>query len=296
MYGYIYKTTNLISGKIYIGQKKSNIFLANKYLGSGIRLKEAVAKYGQNNFDVVLIDTAETKEELDAKEIYWIDYYDSKNKAIGYNIANGGYWSTNYHSGMLGKTQSNKQKTAVSTYMKNRIVTEETRIKMSNSAKNRTKNRKTINGKHWIYKENHIIPINSQDINYYLSIGYKLGSPKSETVKNNLKIKYSNGIYVHKDTIIKFISLEELPYYKANGFIEGKGKRSKSVGNNISKAKKNTIAITDGQKLKYIKPDDWEQYKEKGYYKCSLITFNKINEKYKETPDELREHLKILQN
>ena len=29
MYGYIYKTTNLVNGKIYIGQKKSNTFYQN---------------------------------------------------------------------------------------------------------------------------------------------------------------------------------------------------------------------------------------------------------------------------
>lgn len=38
MYGYIYKTTNLINGKIYIGQKKSEKFLGINYLGSGKRL------------------------------------------------------------------------------------------------------------------------------------------------------------------------------------------------------------------------------------------------------------------
>ena len=38
MYGYIYKTTNLVNGKIYIGQKKSDVFLGDKYLGSGKKL------------------------------------------------------------------------------------------------------------------------------------------------------------------------------------------------------------------------------------------------------------------
>lgn len=39
MYGYIYKTTNLINGKIYIGQHKANKFLGQSYLGSGKRFK-----------------------------------------------------------------------------------------------------------------------------------------------------------------------------------------------------------------------------------------------------------------
>ena len=38
MYGYIYKTTNLITKKFYIGKRVSSKFLGNKYLGSGVRL------------------------------------------------------------------------------------------------------------------------------------------------------------------------------------------------------------------------------------------------------------------
>ena len=42
MYGYIYKTTNTVNNKIYIGQKKSEIFLKESYLGSGKYLKNAI--------------------------------------------------------------------------------------------------------------------------------------------------------------------------------------------------------------------------------------------------------------
>lgn len=45
MYGYIYQTTNLINGKVYIGQHMSESFDAN-YYGSGKWLKRAIAKYG----------------------------------------------------------------------------------------------------------------------------------------------------------------------------------------------------------------------------------------------------------
>lgn len=44
MIGYIYKTTNLINGKIYIGQKRSKKFLKERYLGSGKILKKAIKK------------------------------------------------------------------------------------------------------------------------------------------------------------------------------------------------------------------------------------------------------------
>ena len=42
MFGYIYKTTNIITNKIYIGQKQSSVFLNNQYLGSGRYLKNAI--------------------------------------------------------------------------------------------------------------------------------------------------------------------------------------------------------------------------------------------------------------
>lgn len=56
MYGYIYKTTNTINGKIYIGQKKSSEFLGVQYLGSGKILKSAINKYGVEAFIVEVIE------------------------------------------------------------------------------------------------------------------------------------------------------------------------------------------------------------------------------------------------
>jgi hypothetical protein len=86
----IYKTTNLINGKIYIGQfsgKRND----EKYFGSGILIKNALKKYGQNNFIKEIIeDNIKTTDLLDEREKYWINFYDSTNLEIGYNIAKGG--------------------------------------------------------------------------------------------------------------------------------------------------------------------------------------------------------------
>lgn len=90
MYGYIYKTTNLLNNKIYIGQKKSNEFLHEKYLGSGKYLLNSIRKHGKENFKVELIDTANSKEELSQLEIYYISKYNATDVNIGYNIAKGG--------------------------------------------------------------------------------------------------------------------------------------------------------------------------------------------------------------
>ena len=39
-----------------------------------------------NNFAKEIIDTAETIEELSVKEKYWISFYSSTERKIGYNI------------------------------------------------------------------------------------------------------------------------------------------------------------------------------------------------------------------
>lgn len=70
MFGYIYKTINLINGKIYIGQHIAKEFEAEKYLGSGILLHKAVKKYGKENFKVILLESCDSKEQLDDRERY----------------------------------------------------------------------------------------------------------------------------------------------------------------------------------------------------------------------------------
>lgn len=67
MYGYIYKTTNLINNKIYIGQHKSDRF-DESYFGSGKLLKQAIQKYGKENFIVIMLDICDSKQLMDHKE------------------------------------------------------------------------------------------------------------------------------------------------------------------------------------------------------------------------------------
>lgn len=87
MYGYIYKTTNLINGKIYIGKRKGK-FTAS-YKGSGKYLRNAVHKYGADNFSVEVIEYCESLVVQNERERYWIAYYRSVGAKM-YNIADGG--------------------------------------------------------------------------------------------------------------------------------------------------------------------------------------------------------------
>ena len=89
MWGYIYKTTNLITGQIYIGQHQRARF-TTKYKGSGTLIRGAILKYGEHNFKVELLERCKDQQELDLREQYWIDYFHSREPAIGYNQSLGG--------------------------------------------------------------------------------------------------------------------------------------------------------------------------------------------------------------
>lgn len=89
MWGYIYKTTNKINGKIYIGQHARSRF-TTKYKGSGTLIQGAFIKYGRENFIVELVERCKDQQQLDEREEYWITKLDSRNPLIGYNQSRGG--------------------------------------------------------------------------------------------------------------------------------------------------------------------------------------------------------------
>ena len=96
MFGYIYKTTDLSNGKIYVGKHHSSKFVGIKYVGSGLlitRIRKRCLKDGiplEERLSVEMIDSADNLEELNQKEIYWINKLDSRNPQIGYNKRKGG--------------------------------------------------------------------------------------------------------------------------------------------------------------------------------------------------------------
>lgn len=83
----VYKTTNLVNGKIYIGKDSNN---DKYYLGGGKLLKQAIKKYGRKNFKKEVLEECKSPEELNEREIYWINELKSRESAVGYNITVGG--------------------------------------------------------------------------------------------------------------------------------------------------------------------------------------------------------------
>lgn len=83
----VYKTTNIVNGKIYVGKDTKD---DPNYLGSGTYLRNAIKKYGRENFKKETIERCETNEQPCKREIYWIKELDARNTSIGYNISLGG--------------------------------------------------------------------------------------------------------------------------------------------------------------------------------------------------------------
>lgn len=95
MFGLIYKILNTCNGKVYIGQTTQSLkdriaqhkCDSNRNRSSALHC--AIRKYGFECFEVEQIDHAHSREELNNKERYWIDYYNSISPN-GYNLTTGG--------------------------------------------------------------------------------------------------------------------------------------------------------------------------------------------------------------
>ena len=96
--GVIYKITNKTNGKIYIGQTRvtepqrwqQHVWYANNCPNNdSILLCYAIRKYGKENFQREIIEECDNSQ-LNEREIYWINHYNSTDKNVGYNITLGG--------------------------------------------------------------------------------------------------------------------------------------------------------------------------------------------------------------
>lgn len=120
---YIYEIRNNINNKIYVGIRSCKCVIENDaYMGSGKNIKLAIKKYGIKNFTKRIIQTFETRDELLKREA---DIVNSEfvSRIDTYNMALGGQAGKLFdreNNPNLGSKRSNESK-----------------IKMSNSAKNR---------------------------------------------------------------------------------------------------------------------------------------------------------------
>lgn len=104
----IYLIINKVNGAQYVGQTVNCIykrFKEHTIPSNPDIIGKVTRKYGRENLDIVLLDTANSIEELNAKEIFWIKEMDSYRK--GYNCNLGG-------GSQIGLVQSDKTKARLS--------------------------------------------------------------------------------------------------------------------------------------------------------------------------------------
>lgn len=105
----VYKITNKVNGKFYIGVHKG---LMNDYWGSGILIIRAVNKYGLANFDKEILHTFDNKEDAYLKESVLVD----KGNPMSYNLKDGGFggWPEMEVNGFEGKQHTSETKQILS--------------------------------------------------------------------------------------------------------------------------------------------------------------------------------------
>ena len=243
MYGYIYKITNLVTQKIYIGKHKfDKPILDEKYFASGIYINKSLEKYGLDNFSKELIDTADTAEELNEKEKFYIQL----NNCIypnGYNLTSGGDGLQdppeevrNKMKPWLGKHQSKESNIKRSNTLKQIKHTEEWVNKIKQSLKGKTPSKETLEGSSKRHKNTKWYNNGIEEHMYFeenVPDGYELGRLKNpfpnplgkkkskETIekissKKRNSVWYNNGI---KEIMIT--DLNNIP----EGFVKGRIKK-----------------------------------------------------------------------
>ena len=144
----IYKATNKVNGKVYIGQtrhslswRKQKHFRSAK-AGDDTHFHQAIRKYGEDAFEFSIICRAYSKEELNRLETYYINRYDSIR--TGYNMIDGGdnnvmdieSVALHHKEVMMSKEVRNKiSETMKAKIRRGELFTEDHRRKLSAAAK-----------------------------------------------------------------------------------------------------------------------------------------------------------------
>ena len=203
---YIYRITNKINSKTYIGKHKYKD-LNDNYKGSGKLLWRAYRKYGFENFEKeILYSSIQYKATADDMEKFAI----AKERALGkaeYNIADGGDGGPLYK----GKQHSEEWKKMMSETLKGRKLSEEWVKKISESNKGRKlseETRKKMSESHKGMKGKHFSEESKKKISESL---------KGHTPWNKGKKTGSNGTHWYNNGKTN-IKARECPV----GFVKGR--------------------------------------------------------------------------
>lgn len=144
MFYTIYKTTNIINNKYYIGKHQTND-LGDGYIGSGKILKRAIAKYGIENFHKEILHICPTEKQMNILEKILV----VPDSELNYNLCLGGKGGFGYIN-LIGKNRKYSEKDRIKSgnkisekWKNDPIWAEKRRIEISIESKNK----KTFLGK-----------------------------------------------------------------------------------------------------------------------------------------------------
>lgn len=195
-YHYLYKTTNLINNKYYYGMHSTNN-LNDNYIGSGSYLRNAIHKYGKDNFKREIIKMFDTREELVKGEIELITI-ELLNQDLCMNLKPGGSGGFNNLEHQLKCTNAANLKNLNNKYYKDKVTVKDKHGNtfcvcindpryLSGELIHVAKN--TITAKD---KNNNILIINIYDSRYLN--GELVGATKGKKHKKETKGKISNSM------------------------------------------------------------------------------------------------------
>lgn len=98
MNGTIYLAVNRINQKAYVGQTVNRLaWRMMRHYGDNLTTPfcRALKKYGRENFDIAVLETCTTREDLDKQECHWIAHFGSM-IPNGYNLTEGGYGASGF--------------------------------------------------------------------------------------------------------------------------------------------------------------------------------------------------------
>lgn len=156
-YWTIYCHIHRESGRRYVGLTKKtwrkrwnqHVYTSGKSVKNGIsHFANAIRKYGKEAFDHEVLEISNSLEEANAREQYWIEFYDTRNPVKGFNLALGGHYSSHpiknpwdrpeYRAKCTGRVLSLKQRAAISSRMTGQEKSSDVKKKISASLRGRT--------------------------------------------------------------------------------------------------------------------------------------------------------------
>lgn len=299
MYGYIYLTTNLVNGKMYVGKHKASEFNP-EYKGSGNLVCRAFDKYGWDNFKVELLKECDSIEELNQSEINEIKLRDAVRSPQYYNIATGGDgWSSHWeapgyrekivekftgegnpfyghhHSeeSIQRQVNSRHKKYEEDPEYRKRISegqigkrhTEETKAKMSVSISKGKKGKLPLNnGVRVIYRD-------PSEFDKYFAEGWVRGDlprrKRTDEEKQRMREAVTGLITITNGSQFKRVRSSEVQLYLDEGWQYGRVPMSTISIEKIRQSKRGQVWINNGIESKMINPEDLDYYISLGYNK-----------------------------